>query len=328
MSDYRTGFRVMCAWLIFLQPVLAVAQMKGHMLFGDLRVEEVKSPGIPPMNFVVTLYWVTGNVFGRDNVPANGRYRFLDVPNGEYELVVETQGTEVARIHMLIHETGFADIRRDVQLQWKPDAPAGGKAGTVSTASFYKRSPENSALFEQALQQSSGRNYAEGISLLRRVTAADPKDYEAWCELGTMQFLKGEHSDANHSYRRALDQQPGYFVALLNLGKLLVVQKNYEEAIPNLLGALKQQPQSAEANYYLGEAFLQVRKGSIAVGYLNEAIRLDPIGKAEAHLRLAALYNAARMKDRAAAEYEQFLKKKPDYPERGKLEEYIRSNRK
>ena len=48
---------------------------------------------------------------------------------------------------------------------------------------------------------------------------------------------------------------------------------------------------------------------------------------ADAHLRLGALYNLAGYKDRAAAEYEQFLQKKPDYPERKKLEEYIQTNK-
>ena len=49
---------------------------------------------------------------------------------------------------------------------------------------------------------------------------------------------------------------------------------------------------------------------------------------AEAHLRLAALYHGAGLKDKAAAEYEQFLKKKPDYPDRKKLEQYIVQNKK
>ena len=48
----------------------------------------------------------------------------------------------------------------------------------------------------------------------------------------------------------------------------------------------------------------------------------------EAHLRLAALYNGGGMKDKAATEYEQFLKKKPDYPDRKKLEKYIAENKK
>jgi len=86
-------------------------------------------------------------------------------------------------------------------------------------------------------------------------------------------------------------------------------------------------PTSADANYYLGEAFLQVKKGSKAVVYLNEAIKLDPVGKANAHLRLATLYNAVGMKEKAAAEYEEFLKKKPDHPDRKKLEQYIVANK-
>jgi hypothetical protein len=48
----------------------------------------------------------------------------------------------------------------------------------------------------------------------------------------------------------------------------------------------------------------------------------------EAHLRLAWLYNAAGIKDKAALEYEELLKKRPDYPDRKKLEEYISANKK
>ncbi len=87
-------------------------------------------------------------------------------------------------------------------------------------------------------------------------------------------------------------------------------------------------PTSADANYYLGEAYLQIKKGSKAVGYLNEAIKLDPVGRAEAHLRLATLYNAVGMKDKAAIEYEEFLKKKPDYPDRKSCRDYIAANKK
>ncbi|HET7288238.1 MAG TPA: hypothetical protein VFI71_12240, partial [Pyrinomonadaceae bacterium] len=61
-----------------------------------------------------------------------------------------------------------------------------------------------------------------------------------------------------------------------------------------------------------------------AVPYLNEAARL---GKPEAHLRLATLYNAVGMKSKAALEYEEFLKKRPDYKDRKTLEQYISDNK-
>lgn len=62
-----------------------------------------------------------------------------------------------------------------------------------------------------------------------------------------------------------------------------------------------------------------------ALPYLTEAAKL---GKHEAHLRLALLYNGAGMKDKAALEYEQFLKKNPDYKDRKALEQYISDNKK
>jgi hypothetical protein len=49
---------------------------------------------------------------------------------------------------------------------------------------------------------------------------------------------------------------------------------------------------------------------------------------AEVHLRLALLYHNAGMKDKAAAEYEAFLKQRPDYDQRKTLEDYISANKK
>jgi tetratricopeptide (TPR) repeat protein len=113
----------------------------------------------------------------------------------------------------------------------------------------------------------------------------------------------------------------------MSLGRLRRQQKNFDGAITALDRAVAVQPASADANYLLGDSYLQIKKGSKAVGYLNEALKLDPAGKADAHLLLAALYNGAGMKDKAAAEYEEFLKKKPDYADRKKLEAYIAANK-
>jgi Tfp pilus assembly protein PilF len=61
---------------------------------------------------------------------------------------------------------------------------------------------------------------------------------------------------------------------------------------------------------------------------LEKAIDLDPQGMAEVHLRLAWLYDSAGMKEKASREYRQFLDKRPDSPQRKRLEEYIEAARK
>jgi hypothetical protein len=44
---------------------------------------------------------------------------------------------------------------------------------------------------------------------------------------------------------------------------------------------------------------------------------------ADAHLLLAALYDATGLKDKAALEYSAYLKQRPNYSDRKKLEAYI-----
>jgi tetratricopeptide (TPR) repeat protein len=155
--------------------------------------------------------------------------------------------------------------------------------------------------------------------------AADAKDCQAWTELGTVHVIRSNAEEAEKAYRRAIQECPTFAQALLNLGRLLSVQKKFDAAIEPLTEAVKSLPASADANYLLGEAYLQIKKGSKAVPYLTEAAKL---GKTDAHLRLALLYNGAGMKDKAAVEYEQFLKKNPDYKDRKALEQYISENKK
>ncbi len=117
-----------------------------------------------------------------------------------------------------------------------------------------------------------------------------------------------------------------YFAALINLGKLYLSRKRLDDAILVLSNAVASNPTSAEARHYLGESYLQAKKGSLAVPQLNEAIRLAPAEKADLHLRLASLYDAAGMKAKAAAEYKMFLEKRPEHPEKKQLEKYIAEN--
>ena len=156
----------------------------------------------------------------------------------------------------------------------------------------------------------------------------DQNDFHAWTELGTAYLAQNNLSEAEKAYLEATRLNPKFFLGLLNLGRVRSLQKNFEGAIAALTKAVEVNPTSAVANYYLGETYLQVKKGSKAVGYLNEALKLDPVGRAEAHLRLAALYDGAGLKEKAVVEYEEFLKKKPNYSDKKKLEQYIAQNKK
>src|SRR6266404_472443 len=300
----------------------AVRTGGNNTIYGDVAVHEGQTKGLKPLALDILLYTETGDLVSRQTVQSNSRYRFVNVTDGRYQIVVEVESSEVARFPVDFSSPFKREIRQDIELQWRePSTNTGGAA--ISAADKYNRPAKNSAAFQSATEAIDKKNYDQALFLLRQIIETDPNDFQAWERLGTVYFIQKKFAEAERSYVEALKRHPGYAVALISLGRVRIVQKNFDGAVEILTQAVQVEPGSAQSNYFLGEAYLQLKKGSKAVTYLYEALRLEPIKMAEAHLRLAALYHGAGMKDKAAVEYEEFLKKRPDYPDRKKLEEYI-----
>ena len=180
-------------------------------------------------------------------------------------------------------------------------------------------------MFDKAHAAVEKKDHANGVKLLNQIVENDNSDFQAWTLLGTLYLVQEKREEAEKAYLKAIEVKPAYVLPLINLGRLLLTQKRFDEAVEKLTRAVELQPQSPDANLLLGEAYLRLKKGSKAIPYLNEAGKL---GKIEAHLDLGWLYNAAGLKDKAVVEYEEVLRKKPDYPDRKKLEQYISENKK
>ncbi len=298
----------------------------GHSVFGDVKIEGKQTA--KPIKVDLTLLTESRTIVARDTVSGNGRYRFNNVPSGIYEIVAEVEGQEITRFRVDLTSPLVDERRQDLAFELKSIAAPSSKTTAISAADQYERNSANAALLEKAAGAIDKKRYDEGAEILSKIVATDPRDFPAWTELGNVHLLQKKYAEAENEYLRAIDLHAGFFLALLNLGRAEVAQQKYTIAVDVLTRAVKARPESAEANYLLGESYLQLKKGSLAVGYLNEAIRLDPQGMADVHLHLALLYNGAGMKDKAAGEYEAFLKKKPDYQDRKKLEKYIAENKK
>ena len=301
------------------------------VIYGDLVVKEDAAKGVKATNYEINLYALGsgGSVVARQTIPANGRYRFSNLIDGDYDIAVVVENNEVTRIRVMLRAPIYpTDIRQDITLEWKTINSRPTKPASITAEDAYQRTAANQKIFDKAQEATDNKKYDESLVFLKQLVANDPNDFQAWAELGTVFLLEKNLTEAEKAYVKSTEVRPNFFLALRNLGRVRMMQQKFEEAVPVLTRAVEVQANSADANYYLGEAYLQIKKGSKAVTYFYEALKLDPIGKAEAHLRLAALYNGAGLKDKAANEYIEFLKKKPNYPDKKKLEEYIAQNKK
>jgi len=308
----------------FVNPQPAISQ-SGYTLWGDVKIDDSKADTAGPSSLTIILYDQSTKIVGRQTIGGRGRYRFTNLRAGEYDLAIESDGGEITRTRLII--TGStSDVRQDFEFEWKEKHGARpNNAGVVSAADFYDRPAANKSLFEKAHAAVEKKDYANGVKFLSQLVEKDKNDFQAWTLLGTLYLVQEKREEAEKAYLNAIEVRPTYALPLINLGKLLLGQKRFEEAVDKLMRAVELQPQSPDANLLLGEAYLRLKKGSKAIPYLNEAGKL---GKIEAHLDLGWLYNAAGLKDKAVVEYEEVLRKKPDYPDRKKLEQYISENKK
>jgi tetratricopeptide (TPR) repeat protein len=262
-------------------------------------------------------------VFGRQRIRNKGSFRVEAVPTGMMTLVLEIGGKEFARYPL--NSGASQNIRQDISLTWSQVNEKLEKLGVVDARTTYSRTRKNQDLFDKAMDQKRAGKSEQAISSLGKLTKDDPNDYIAANELGNLLF-EVNPSRAEESYRNAFAERPDLTFALINLGKLQFNQKQFDASIETFNKVLAIDDKSADAYHFLGENHLAIRKGSLAVGFLNKALELAPIEKAELHLRLGALYNAANLRDRAADEYRAFLAKVPDYDKRKDLEQYIEAN--
>jgi tetratricopeptide (TPR) repeat protein len=311
--------------LALFSPTQIIAQ-SGYTLWGDVKLDDSKADTPIPSSLTVVLYDESTKIVGRQTVSNRGRYRFNNLRAGEYDIAIESETDEITRVRLDLHGPSGSDIRQDFEFAWKPRI-AGHKpvAGVISAAEVYNRSSANKSLFQKAQEAVEKKENDEALRFLRQILDKDNLDFQVWTLLGTIYVIEEKPVEAEKAYLKAIEVKPTYAMALINLGRLRTTQKRFEEAIDPLTRAAELQPQSPDANLYLGETYLKLKKGSKAIPYLNDAARL---GRLEAYLDLGWLYNAAGMKDKAAAEYEALLKQNPAYPERKKLEQYIDLNKK
>jgi tetratricopeptide (TPR) repeat protein len=296
----------------------------GVEVSGTIIVDGENPPSQQP-EFIIYIVPHNNNsyVFGRQKLRNKGSFRVEAVPIGLAILVLEINGVEFARYPLNMGSA--ASVRQDISLTWKQIGERLAKASVIDAKKFYQRSSKSQKLFEKAVAEKKNQKNDQAVKLFKQVVKNDPNDFVAWTELGNLYF-ETNPKDAKEAYQKALELKPEFIFALVNYGKLQLAQKNYDASIEILTRAVALETASPDANHYLGEAYLEAKKGSKAVGYLNEAIRLAPIEKAEIHLRLAALYNAVNLKPKAVEEYKMFLTKVPDYAEKKKLEQYISDN--
>jgi len=294
-------------------------------LQGTFNVTGMQNSEKPPL-FSVALY-AGGAFISRQRVKNGGTFYFYCVPNQSIFIIAEVNSTEVWNYSVNSLASPPQTNFQDIYITWSASRDAIKRRNEVISArNLYTRTKENQKRFEKAMEKLREKNGETTAKMLDDLVKLDPSDFVALTEIGNIYCNNGHYAEGELIFERALVLKSDFINALFGVGRADLALKKLDRAIDVLSQARKQNPDSADVNHYLGEAYLQNRQGTLAIQHMRRAIELAPAEKADLHLRIAWLYNAAGAKNLAAEEYRLLLKAKPNHPEKQKLEQYIAAN--
>ena len=96
---------------------------------------------------------------------------------------------------------------------------------------------------------------------------------------GNRLYQEKQYAEAAGAYQQALRRNPGFTPGLFNLGNALIQQKNYDAARKVLGAAAKNSREpavKADANYNVGNTYMQEQKWQEAVDSYKQALRNNP----------------------------------------------------
>jgi tetratricopeptide (TPR) repeat protein len=176
------------------------------------------------------------------------------------------------------------------------------------------------------------QDFAAAEPLLKKVTAANPDNYQAWFDLGFVYNRLGNTQESIAAYRKAVAAKPDVFESNLNLG-LMLAKTGQPDAEQFLRAATTLK---ATANVDQGRArawvalarVLESTKPEDALAAYKQAAALDPKDP-EPHLSAGALLEKENRFADAEQEYKQALTIDPGSADAltGLANVYLRGNR-
>jgi tetratricopeptide (TPR) repeat protein len=202
-----------------------------------------------------------------------------------------------------------------------------------ATVRHYKErvddTPPEIAQAEDAIQKN---DFTAAEPLLKRATEKNPKNYQAWFDLGFVLNRLGRAEESIAAYRKSVAAKPDVFESNLNLGLMLVRDNNRDsEQFLRAATILKPTAHSDEgrARAWLAVAhLLENSKPEDALSAYRKASELTPKDP-EPHLSAGLLRERRKEFSDAEAEYKQVLALDPNSTEAsiGLTNIYMKSNR-
>jgi Flp pilus assembly protein TadD len=295
--------------------VLRAQQQTGNIT-GQIRLQD----GTFPTERLQVNLEAHGSVAGVTYCDYEGHFAFGDLGANLYNIVIEYEGYQPVRLQVNVNPAITQVNMVHVVLRPKPesrDAPD-GLAGTnpdiVDVAELKKKFPPGVIKEYEAGKKAEQHGDLETATTHYLAAIREAPDfYPAHNNLGVRHLRKGELKAAEFEFRRAIELNANGAQAYFNLGNVLYITKQHEEAKQMLEAGLRLAPTSAMGHYLDGSVLARLGESKAAEEQLKAARELDP-KMPQVPITLATLYLQTGREQEAAKMFQAFLKEFPRDP--------------
>jgi len=199
--------------------------------------------------------------------------------------------------------------------------------GTISAASGYQPLPAAAELQKTAMKEIEKKEFDQAEQRLRKAIELDPKFVVAHVNLAALLMQKKDYAGAETVLRKAYEVDPKSILVLLNLGITLNHLGKHTDAILPLREALRLEPGLVTAHLHLGVALVETDKFDEAEPELERSVKAGGNEEIAAQLYLGKLYARTGKYDKAVAAFEIYLQKAPNAPNANEVRELIKELR-
>jgi tetratricopeptide (TPR) repeat protein len=266
----------------------------------------------PAQNVRVSLERVGGGTNDQMATDNRGRFRFAQLPRGQYVVNVTAPCymTERRQVELLVIFRSYLDV------ELSPDTTspncAAARAAAPPAASVDARVPEGARKeYERGSAALARGKDEDGLRALRRAVELYPDFFAAHMLLASAHTKAGRLEEAEAALERAVKVDPRSAAALVSLGEVRRRLKKHDAAVEVLEAALKLEEASWQAHLALGRVYLDTEQVKKAAPHIGRALQLKP-DYPDSHLLAGNLLLKLGEPGRALAEYEEYLRLAPD----------------
>ncbi len=180
---------------------------------------------------------------------------------------------------------------------------------------------------EQAPARFSNDQLEHVIKEYELILEKDPKNIEAYFQIGNIYYEMRKVNKAIESYSKGLELNPSSIDLLTQLGNLYFDTEKYQLAVDNYQKVLDIEPNINDVRVDMAIMYRRLNKPDIAIKELKTAIENDP-EHTNAYVNLGIILRFDKKEYQKAIDaWQTFLDKFPDHVQAGKIKELIKKTK-